>query len=200
MENNKLIAYSSKIQKIILLIVWIILIVLFSFLIVLFDEMRLYLIISAIVILPIFESDIFFEFHKNPFRKVVRFRLYYKKLIFFASIKGKLSLPYLCFIREPIVIYYMQKSHPLVQLHYIILSFQFFHNLGKNAVDFRIKLKQPFDLVFHHAAETIFTGGVDHDAILPGGDHVPAGIPCDIFRKILFFFHCPFPLFNMRSY
>jgi hypothetical protein len=54
MENNKLIAYSSKIQKIILLIVWIILIVLFSFLIVLFDEVRLYLIISAIVILPIF--------------------------------------------------------------------------------------------------------------------------------------------------
>ena len=54
MENNKLIAYSSKIQKIILLIVWIVLIVLFSFLIVLFDEVRLYLIISAIVILPIF--------------------------------------------------------------------------------------------------------------------------------------------------
>lgn len=53
MENNKLIAYSSKIQKIILLIVWIVLIVLFSFLIVLFDEVRLYLIISAIVILSI---------------------------------------------------------------------------------------------------------------------------------------------------
>lgn len=54
MENNKLIAYSSKIKKIILLNVWIILIVLFSFLIVLFDEVRLYLIISAIVILPVF--------------------------------------------------------------------------------------------------------------------------------------------------
>lgn len=54
MENIKLIAYSSKIQKIILLIVWIVLIVLFSFLIILFDEVRLYLIISAIVILPIF--------------------------------------------------------------------------------------------------------------------------------------------------
>ena len=53
MENNKLIAYSSRIQKIILLIVWIVLIVLFSFLIVLFNEVRLYLIISAIVILSI---------------------------------------------------------------------------------------------------------------------------------------------------
>lgn len=53
MENNKLIAYSSKIQKIILLIVWVILIVLFSFLIVLFEETRLFFIITAIVILSI---------------------------------------------------------------------------------------------------------------------------------------------------
>ena len=53
MENSKLIAYSSKIQKNILLIVWIVLIVLFSFLIVLFDEIRLFLIITAIVTLSI---------------------------------------------------------------------------------------------------------------------------------------------------
>lgn len=65
MENNKLIAYSSKIQKIILLIVWIILIVLFSFLIVLFDEVRLYLIISAIVILLIFGVVVINIFRNN---------------------------------------------------------------------------------------------------------------------------------------
>lgn len=53
MENNKLIAYSSKIQKIILLIAWIIVIIIFSLLIILVDEVRLYLIIIAIVILPI---------------------------------------------------------------------------------------------------------------------------------------------------
>ena len=53
MENNKLIAYSSKIQKIILLIVWIIVIIIFSLLIILVDEVRLFLIIAAIVTLSI---------------------------------------------------------------------------------------------------------------------------------------------------
>ena len=53
MENRKLIAYSSKIQKIILLIVWIIVIIIFSLLIILVDELRLFLIITAIVTLSI---------------------------------------------------------------------------------------------------------------------------------------------------
>lgn len=53
MENRKLIAYSSKIQKIILLIVWIIVIIIFSLLIILVDEVRLFLIIAAIVTLSI---------------------------------------------------------------------------------------------------------------------------------------------------
>ena len=53
MENNKLIAYSSKIQKIILLIVWIIVIIIFSLLIILVDEVRLFLIITDIVTLSI---------------------------------------------------------------------------------------------------------------------------------------------------
>ena len=53
MENNKLIAYSSKIQKNILLIAWIIVIIIFSLLIVFVDEVRLFLIIVAIVTLSI---------------------------------------------------------------------------------------------------------------------------------------------------
>lgn len=53
MENEKLIAYSSKIQKIILLIAWFIVVIIFSLLIVLVDEVRLFLMIVAIITLSI---------------------------------------------------------------------------------------------------------------------------------------------------
>ncbi len=88
MENNKLIAYSSKIQKIILLIVWIILIVLFSFLIVLFDEVRLHLIISAIVLLPVFGVVIINILRNNS---PIAFEIQDDKLVLYKR-KGVFSL------------------------------------------------------------------------------------------------------------
>ena len=54
MGNDKLMAYNSKFQKILFLIIWILLIVLFTFLIILFKEVRIYFIINAIIVLSIF--------------------------------------------------------------------------------------------------------------------------------------------------